>query len=83
MATLTDKMLETMALDDIKAAKLTVKLVYKDGSKRKGTYIDLCADPLKRYDYRDTVFLKLATPSEDNMISYIPITLISDIEWSA
>lgn len=77
------KMIEVMLRPEVKASELTVRLELKDGSRRTGIYKDLVSDPLNRYDYKDTMFIKFETNRpEKGMLSYLPITLINTIEWS-
>lgn len=81
--TLDAKMIEVMLRPEVKASELTVRLALKDGSRRTGIYKDLVSDPLKRYDYKDTLFIKFETNRpEKGMLSYLPVSLINTIEWS-
>ena len=81
---LDDTMLEVMRQDEVKKQRLTVRLELIDGSKRKGIYLDLTEDPMKRYEYKDTPFIKLISnrPEKDTTI-YLPINSIKSIEWAA
>ncbi len=80
--TLTPNMLNVMTWDKTKAAGLQIKLTLKDGSKRRGVYLDLMPDPLHRLEFKDVLFIKFRTKQED-MIVYLPITLIDTIDWAA
>jgi len=80
--TINPKMLEIMSRPATKEAGLSVRLVLKDGTKRKGIYMDLGPDPLKRYDFRNTEFITFRVNKGEHDIVYLPLTLIATIEWS-
>jgi hypothetical protein len=79
---LTPRMLELMADPLTKEMGLIVKLVLKDGSKRKGIYKDLVLDPLKRYEYKDDLFVMLEQTVKEHDTIYTPISQIATIDWA-
>ena len=76
-------MMEQMCLPEVKATGFTVHLELKDGSKRVGIYLDLVSDPLNRYGFKDTQFIKFKTnrPEKDT-IAFLPVTQVATIEWA-
>ncbi len=78
---LTPGMLEIMAQPDLKNSGLLIKLELIDGSKRVGLYKDLVVNPLNRYEFKDIQFIVFEVKKEQDIV-YLPITMISTIEWS-
>lgn len=79
---LTPTMLKVMEDDNTKTMGLTIKLVLKDGNKRKGIYRDLVIDPMKRPEFKDDLFVKLEQTVKDHDTIYIPISQIATIDWA-
>jgi hypothetical protein len=78
-----NKILTIMQAAETKSMGLKLKLELVDGTKRKGIYSDLIYDPLNRVDYKDTLFIVFITnqPEPDTKV-YLPINMITTIEWS-
>lgn len=79
---LNDKMIALMLEDATKTSKLTIKLFLKDGSIRKGIYLDLVENPLKRHEFKGRLFIVLEMTRDDHDIVYVPTTLVDTVSWS-
>lgn len=79
---LTPRMLELMADPTTKEMGLIIKLVMKNGAKRKGFYRDLVIDPMNRYEYKDDLFIKLEQNVKDRDTIYLPISQVATIDWA-
>jgi hypothetical protein len=79
----TEEMLTMLDNPSLKEIGLTLVVELKDGTKRKGIYVDLVVNPMNNPDYTDVKFLVFKTnkPEKDTLV-FLPILHIATIAWS-
>jgi hypothetical protein len=80
---LNENMLTIMSSDAMKESRLTITILLKDGSTRKGDYLEIVKNPLKQPSFKGVRFIKiLSTEKPHQDVMYIPITEITGVTWA-